>query len=315
MGTSGAGKTTLLNVLAQRVSTGVVTGDVQIDNNPLGESFQRKTGYVQQQDLHLQTTTVREALQFSALLRQPASVSKAEKLGYAEYVINLLDIADFAEAIVGLTGEGLNVEQRKLLSIGVELAANPDFLIFLDEPTSGLDSQSAWATVSLLRRLADEGIAILCTIHQPSSILFQEFDRLLFLAAGGKTVYFGDIGVDSERLIEYLTANGADSCPPDANPAEWMLEVVTRQKDGAVSRDWAELWRSSATYQAVQDELARISSAAPRQKAGGDSASPSEFAMPVGAQIRHTTLRVFQQYWRTPQYIWAKLLLGVLSAL
>ena len=314
MGTSGAGKTTLLNVLAQRVSSGVVTGDVQINGNPLAESFERKTGYVQQQDLHLETTTVREALQFSALLRLSKSVSKAEKLEYAEDVIRLLDIADFAEAIVGVTGEGLNVEQRKLLSIGVELAAKPDCLIFLDEPTSGLDSQSAWAIVSLLRRLADEGIAILCTIHQPSSILFQEFDRLLFLAAGGRTVYFGDIGSDSENLIGYLTTKGAEPCPPDANPAEWMLEVVTRPKDAAAPLDWPEIWRKSTTYQAVQDELAKICAAAPRQNSESLSTS-SEFAMPLWDQIRHTTVRVFQQYWRTPEYIWAKLLLGMLSSL
>jgi len=58
---------------------------------------------------------------------------------------------------------------------------------------SGLDSQSAWAICAFLRKLADAGQAVLCTIHQPSAVLFQEFDRLLFLAKGGKTVYFGDI--------------------------------------------------------------------------------------------------------------------------
>merc|ERR1711964_538081 len=69
----------LLDVLAQRVSMGVVTGDMLVSGKPLDESFQRKTGYVQQQDLHLETTTVREALRFSAMLRQPKTVSKAEK--------------------------------------------------------------------------------------------------------------------------------------------------------------------------------------------------------------------------------------------
>jgi ATP-binding cassette subfamily G (WHITE) protein 2 (PDR) len=92
-------------------------------------------------DLHLETATVRESLQFSAMLRQPKHVSKKEKYDYVEEVIKMLNMADFANAVVGVPGEGLNVEQRKLLTIGVELAAKPKLLLFLDEPTSGLDSQ------------------------------------------------------------------------------------------------------------------------------------------------------------------------------
>lgn len=86
-------------------------------------------------DLHLETATVRESLRFSAMLRQPKSVSKQEKYDYVEDVIKMLDMEDFAEAVVGVPGEGLNVEQRKLLTIGVELAAKPKLLLFLDEPT------------------------------------------------------------------------------------------------------------------------------------------------------------------------------------
>lgn len=66
----------------------------------------------------------------------------------------------FAEALVGEVGMGLNVEQRKRLTIGVELAAKPALLIFLDEPSSGLDSQSSWSIIQLLRKLADHGMAI-----------------------------------------------------------------------------------------------------------------------------------------------------------
>ena len=190
MGVSGAGKTTLLDVLATRVTMGVISGDVWVDGLQRDSSFQRKTGYVQQQDLHLQTTTVREALQFSAILRQPAHISRKEKIEYVTEVIRLLDMEEYADAVVGVPGEGLNVEQRKRLTIGVELAAKPELLLFLDEPTSGLDSQTSWAILDLLEKLKNSGQAILCTIHQPSAMLFQRFDRLLFLAAGGRTVYF-----------------------------------------------------------------------------------------------------------------------------
>ena len=86
-------------------------------------------------------------------------------------------------------------------------------------PTSGLDGQSAWNLVRFLRKLAKSGQAILCTIHQPSSLLFESFDRLLLLERGGETVYFGEIGSDSETLREYFSRYGA-ICPPNINPAE-----------------------------------------------------------------------------------------------
>lgn len=85
---------------------GVITGGMFVDGSERDASFQRKTGYVQQQDLHLSTSTVREALNFSALLRQPAKVPRQEKLDYVNDVIKLLDMEEYADAIVGVPGEG-----------------------------------------------------------------------------------------------------------------------------------------------------------------------------------------------------------------
>jgi ABC-type multidrug transport system ATPase subunit len=87
---------------------GVVTGSVLVDGQPRDDSFQRKTGYVQQQDVHLPTSTVREALQFSALLRQPAHLSRQEKLDYVEEVLELLGMRSYADAVVGVPGEGMS---------------------------------------------------------------------------------------------------------------------------------------------------------------------------------------------------------------
>ncbi|KJZ75242.1 hypothetical protein HIM_05436 [Hirsutella minnesotensis 3608] len=318
MGVSGAGKTTLLDCLADRTSMGVITGEMLVDGKPRDTSFQRKTGYVQQQDLHLQTTTVREALNFSALLRQPAHVPKEEKLAYVEEVIKLLDMQEYADAVVGVPGEGLNVEQRKRLTIGVELAAKPPLLLFVDEPTSGLDSQTSWAILDLLERLTKAGQAVLCTIHQPSAMLFQRFDRLLFLAKGGKTVYFGDIGENSKTMTNYFERNGGHPCPKEANPAEWMLEVIGAAPGSQTSIDWFETWRQSPEYRNVQTELERIkreTESMPKETSDEDPGRYREFAAPFMVQLKENLLRVFQQYWRTPVYIYAKTALCTLVAL
>lgn len=155
MGASGAGKTTLLSTLSQRAVAGEVTGDVLVDGKPLGIGFQKGTGLVLQADVHLATQTVKEAVEFAALLRQPAHVPKEEKLAHAQHVMELLELDQLQDALIGTPGHGLGVEKAKRVSIAVELAAKPDLLLFLDEPTSGLDSAGAASIVRLLRRLAE----------------------------------------------------------------------------------------------------------------------------------------------------------------
>lgn len=305
MGVTGAGKTSLLDVLADRVIMGVITGDMLVDGRSRDHSFQRKTGYVQQQDLHLETSTVREALVFSALLRQPASVPYKEKISYVEEVIRMLGMEEFADAVVGVLGEGLNVDQRKRLTIGVELAAKPDLLLFFDEPTSGLDSQTAWSICTLMRNLADHGQAVLCTIHQPSAILMQQFDRLLFLAKGGRTVYFGELGDNMQTLIKYFEDKGSSKCPPNANPAEWMLEVIGAAPGSHADRDWGDEWNSSVERAEVRRELAAMN-AESLSKPPPRSAEFAEFAMPIWYQFLVCIRRMFQQYWRSPGYLYSK---------
>ncbi|KXH58226.1 ABC-2 type transporter [Colletotrichum salicis] len=279
MGVSGAGKTSLLDVLASRVTMGVVSGEMLVDGQLRDSSFQRKTGYVTQQDLHLHTATVREALSFSALLRQPERYSREEKLVYVDTVIDLLGTQEYAEAVIGDLGEGLNVEKRKRLTIGVELAARPQLLLFLDEPTSGLDSQASWSICHLMEKLTRNGQAILCTIHQP----------------GGRTVYFGDIGKNSHVPIDYLSRHGAPAYQSGSNPAD-------------------------KEYQAVQTELAKLSSHADEKGATAtttnhDASTYAEFAAGFGVQIREVTRWVFQQNWRSPSYIFSKSILTFGSAL
>ncbi|KAK4231890.1 ATP-binding cassette transporter [Podospora fimiseda] len=312
MGASGAGKTTLLDCLAdRRGGVGVITGEMLVNGKLRDESFQRKTGYAQQQDLHLDTSTVREALTFSALLRQPASAPKNEKLAYVNEVIKMLDMEEYADAVVGILGEGLNVEQRKRLTIGVELVAKPPLLLFVDEPTSGLDSQTSWAILDLLEKLSKAGQSILCTIHQPSAMLFQRFDRLLLLAEGGKTVYFGDIGPNSSTLISYFERNGALRCPPETNPAEWMLQITS--SPSPTKLDWPTLWRLSPEYTSIQTELTRLRTLpTPSQSLVSHH---SEFALPLHKQLPLVLTRTFTHLNRSPSYIYPKLLLSLLTSL
>lgn len=306
MGVTGAGKTSLLDVLANRITTGTITGEMLVNGRQRDGSFQRKTGYVQQQDLHLETSTVREALAFSALLRQPHSIPREEKLAYVEEVIKILGMGDYANAVVGVLGEGLNVEQRKRLTIGVELAAKPDLLLFLDEPTSGLDSQTAWSICTLMRKLADNGQAVLCTIHQPSAMLMQQFDRLLFLAKGGRTVYFGELGENMSTLIQYFENKGSKPCPPNANPAEWMLEVIGAAPGSHADRDWAEAWIESPERIQVREQLTQMKAELLRGPPVPQTSGYGEFATPLWYQLLVCTRRLFEQYWRSPSYLYSK---------
>ncbi|KAF9484262.1 pleiotropic drug resistance ABC transporter [Pholiota conissans] len=310
MGETGAGKTTLLNVLAERVPTGVVTGDRFFNGQPLPIDFQAQTGYCQQMDTHVPLATVREALIFSARLRQPSSVPTSEKDAYAEKCLKMCGLEQFADAMVG----SLGVEQKKRTTIGVELAAKPQLLLFLDEPTSGLDSQSAWAIMSFLRSLADNGQAILCTIHQPSAELFAVFDRLLLLRKGGQTVYFGDVGKAARNIIDYFEAGGARKCQDAENPAEYMLDVIGAGATAVADRDWHAVWKNSKEAKAATAEIEEIHTKG-REHPPVDATVHTEFATPWPRQLSSLLMRQHLAYWRNPTYLFSKLMLNIVGGL
>ncbi|CAH0037547.1 unnamed protein product [Clonostachys solani] len=311
MGSSGAGKTTLLDVLAQRKTEGTIRGSVLVDGRPLPVSFQRSAGYCEQLDVHEPYTTVREALEFSALLRQSRETPREEKIAYVNTIIDLLELHDLADTLIGQVGAGLSVEQRKRVTIGVELVAKPSLLIFLDEPTSGLDGQSAFNTVRFLKKLAAAGQAVLVTVHQPSAQLFSQFDTLLLLAKGGKTVYFGDIGEEAQTVREYFGRYGAP-CPPHVNPAEHMIDVVSGHL--SQGKDWNSVWLSSPEHDAVIKEVDRIVDEA-ASKPPGTVDDGYEFAMPLWEQVKIVTNRTNVSLYRNVDYINNKFALHISSAL
>lgn len=313
MGSSGAGKTTLLDVLAQRKTEGTIKGSILVDGRELPVSFQRMAGYCEQLDVHESYATVREALEFSALLRQSRDTPKAEKLKYVDTIIDLLELHDLADTLIGSVGNGLSVEQRKRVTIGVELVSKPSILIFLDEPTSGLDGQSAYNTVRFLRKLADVGQAVLVTIHQPSAQLFAQFDTLLLLARGGKTVYFGDIGDNGSTIKQYFGNYGA-ICPQEANPAEFMIDVVTGGIQEVKDKDWHQIWLDSPEQHQMITELDRMIADA-ASKPPGTVNDGYEFSMPLWEQIKIVTQRMNVSLFRNTAYVNNKFSLHIISAL
>jgi ATP-binding cassette, subfamily G (WHITE), member 2, PDR len=158
-----------------------------------------------------------------------------------------------------------------------------------------------------MEKLTKAGQAILCTIHQPSAMLFQRFDRLLFLAKGGKTVYYGEIGENSSILTTYFERNGAPKCPEAANPAEWMLEIIGAAPGSHSDIDWPQVWTDSPERREVRNHLAMMKEELPKTTTPStDKDDYNEFAAPFIEQLSECLKRVFSQYWRTPSYIYSK---------
>ncbi|GAX16151.1 hypothetical protein FisN_3Hh368 [Fistulifera solaris] len=229
MGSSGAGKTTLMDVLALRKSTGDVSGKILMNGHPQEEkSFRRCTGYVEQFDTQSPQLTIRETVEFSAQLRLDENTTLSESIPkFVDQVLYMLELTNLQDLQVGSDEEGgLSFEQRKRLSIAVEVAANPSIL-FLDEPTSGLDARAAAIVMRGMKRIASEGRAVCATIHQPSVAIFNDFDSLLLLKRGGEVVFHGDLGQNSENLIRYFERYDATPrIQPGENPATWMLTAI-----------------------------------------------------------------------------------------
>jgi ATP-binding cassette, subfamily G (WHITE), eye pigment precursor transporter len=179
----------LLNVLAGRITGGsggkVLSGTLTANGEVIKPtSFRKNVAYVTQEDALFSTATAREALEFSAKLRLPKSVSKQERDTLVNDIIDSLGLRKCENTLVGSELiRGLSGGERKRVAIGVELVSNPTCL-FLDEPTSGLDSYSALNVVHILKAISDTGCTIICSIHQPSSEVFNSFDSLVLLGQG-----------------------------------------------------------------------------------------------------------------------------------
>ncbi|KAJ5335527.1 hypothetical protein N7452_007930 [Penicillium brevicompactum] len=302
MGASGAGKSTLLETISGRKTEGRTEGRLQFDGRDLDNGFSRSCGFCMQQDVHEPLATVYEALAFSAFMRQSADTPSEDKIQEVDDIIELLELGPIADAMVG----SLGIEEKKRVTIGVELCARPSALLFLDEPTSGLDSQAAHSIVTFLRKIAAQGIPIVCTIHQPSSVIFEMFTHALILAPGGRTVYFGETG---EPLNGYFARNNA-AMSPSANPAEFVITTVAASNTDTAAPSWPQVWQGSSECHDLHERVSQMmSDQSPSidEKQQSHPKSAQQFALPLFGQVRHLTKRHWISIWRNGSYNFSKL--------
>ncbi|KAI9918697.1 hypothetical protein PsorP6_011809 [Peronosclerospora sorghi] len=308
MGSSGAGKTTLMDVIAGRKTGGKIKGKILLNGREANElAIRRSTGYCEQMDVHSEAATFREALTFSSFLRQDSSVSDFKKYESVNECLKLLDLEEIADQLI----RGSSLEQLKRLTIGVELAAQPS-VIFLDEPTSGLDARSAKLIMTGVRKVADSGRTVICTIHQPSADVFSFFDNLLLLKRGGETVFFGDLGDNCRNLIDYFEAiPGVSPLPVGYNPATWMLECIgAGVSNGGITTDFVQIFNSSTNKQALDTNMAKEGISIPSPDLP-EMVFGKKRAATWSTQMKFLLTRFFQTYWRTPSYNLTRMLVSL----
>ncbi|XP_063936487.1 ABC transporter G family member 32-like [Daucus carota subsp. sativus] len=301
VGVSGAGKTTLMDVLAGRKTGGYIEGSIYISGYPKKqETFARVSGYCEQNDVHSPCLTVHESLLFSAWLRLPSHVDSKTQKDFVEEVMELVELTPLGGALVGIPGvDGLSTEQRKRLTIAVELVANPS-IVFMDEPTSGLDARAAAIVMRTVRNIVNTGRTIVCTIHQPSIDIFESFDELLLMKRGGQLIYAGPLGNNSHKLVQFFEAvEGVSPIRPGCNPAAWILEVTSSAEEIRLGLDFAEVYHRSELFQQNKRLVDRLC------KPDRDSIDlnfPSKYSLSFFGQFVTCIWKQNLSYWRNPQY-------------
>ncbi|KAJ6316635.1 hypothetical protein OIU78_019839 [Salix suchowensis] len=181
--------------------------------------------YTTQEDFLFGTLTVKETLTYSAHLRLPNTMTKEEITSVIENTIMNMGLQDCAENKVGNWHlRGLSGGEKRRLSISLEILTQPS-VMFLDEPTTGLDSASALFVIQALKNIALDGRIVVCSIHQPSSYIFDLFDDLCLLSSG-ETIYFGEA-----KLAVKFFAEAGFPCPTRRNPSDHFLRCINSDFD------------------------------------------------------------------------------------
>ncbi|KAG9318076.1 ABC-2 type transporter-domain-containing protein [Chiua virens] len=271
LGPSGAGKTTLVELIAGKAKSGTFTGSITFPS--LANGRRPRVAFVPQTDILPAFLTVREALTFGASLRLPESLPPERKAALVSATISRLGLEDVAEMRIGATdgtGRGISGGEARRVSIGLELVGCPDILV-CDEPTSGLDSVSARRVVNVLKEVArgggglfgsaednDRGVAVICSVHQPSSRLYHSFDSVLLLSRG-RALYSGSGGLAPARHFTSLRdvdlqGTGESEVPAyeeGYNVADYLLEIASAARVGSISTSTVSEEKSKGQYPAT----------------------------------------------------------------
>ncbi|KAF7126903.1 hypothetical protein RHSIM_Rhsim11G0102000 [Rhododendron simsii] len=285
MGITGAGKTTLLDVLAGRKTTGTIEGDIRIGGHPMVQDiFARISGYCEQTDIHSPQITIEESVVYSAWLRLHPEIDSQTKLEFVREVLEIIELDEIRNCLVGMPGiSGLSTEQRKRLTIAVELVANPS-IIFMDEPTTGLDARAAAIVMRAVKNVADTGRTIVCTIHQPSIDIFEAFDE------------------DISRVPTIRN---------NCNPATWMLDVTSPSAEAELGIDFAQVYKNSVLYM-NNKALVTSLSIPPDSK---ELHFATRFAQNGWGQFKSCLWKQHLSYWRSPSYILNRFMYSLITSL
>jgi len=300
VGMTGSGKSTLLDVLAKRKTQGRVSGHILVDGKVLDKvHFQRIIAYVEQDDYHTPSSSVREAVDFSQALRLPKHVEKDERVKFVDGILRVLDLEDIEGARIGEKGgKDLSGGQLKRLSLAVELAANPSIL-FVDEPTSGLDASQAEMVAHAMKRLSEAGRTLMVSIHQPSTQVIDMFDDVILLETGGRVAYAGPL----DELLGFFSRIPENRNPipeGECNVATYALETLGAGIYGnniGDDFDFGDFWENSEEHRRMIESI-RQEQLGSRNK---DDLDRENAVDALTAQL-YVLRRFVVTYWRTPEY-------------
>nr|APD26558.1 ATP-binding cassette transporter subfamily G-like8 protein [Brachionus koreanus] len=313
MGSSGSGKTTLLNALNFSTSDKLMVEGRIMLNGCEADSVKMSmvSCYIQQDDLFFGTLTVREHLVFQAMLRMDQSMTRESKLKRVNQVLKEFNLDRRANVRIGIPGriKGISGGEKRRLAFASEILTDPQIL-FCDEPTSGLDSKMAKSIVFYLKKLAQKGKTIICTIHQPSSETFAIFDKICLLSQT-KVAFFGS----REDALKFFENNLHLKFPPFTNPADFYMDALgVDVNDAENSRAQIQNYCDKFTKSEYNLELSKKI----------ESVKPISFNSPPNytsykstwsEQMRHLLQRSFLSYIRNRKVVLNDILMVFVTAL
>ncbi|KAJ4844769.1 hypothetical protein Tsubulata_003473, partial [Turnera subulata] len=232
-----------------------------------------------------------------------ANLKRGEDLSteFVAEVLKMIELDDIKDALVGVPGvSGISSEQRKRLTIAVELVSNPA-VIFMDEPTTGLDARAAAIVMRVVKNIVKTNRTIVCTIHQPSIDVFEAFDELILLKRGGQVIYSGELGLHSSKLIEYFESiPRVPKIKENYNPATWMLDVTSPSSEAQLGLE-------------ENEELVKRIRIPP--EGSKEIQFPTRFPQNGWQQFKACLWKQSLAYWRSPNYNLARLAFVTASSL